>query len=77
MEGCNGKLDRYNDLKIYKMLTVYQTVETPVTSACLSVARLELNTYHVQNTLLHIKSAERHKHYMLVIMEYCYIDKGS
>ena len=77
MEGCTGKLDRYNDRKIYEMLTLNETVETPVTSTCVSAAYLDSKTDHIQNKLLHIESAERYKHHMQVIMGYCYIDKGS
>ena len=77
MEGCSGKLDRYNDRNIYEMLTLNETLETPVTSICVSVAYLDLKTDHIQNKLLHIESVERYKHHLQVIMRYCCIDKGS
>ena len=38
MEGCTGKLDCYDDRKIYEMLTLNETVETPVTPTCVSGA---------------------------------------
>jgi hypothetical protein len=39
-----------------------------VTSARLSVVCLDLKTYHMQNKLLHVESAERYKHNIQVIM---------
>jgi hypothetical protein len=77
MEGCNGKLDRYNDRKISRKLSIDKTVETPVTSFCLSIDCLKSKTDRMSNKSLHIESAARYKHYMQVMMGYCYIDKGS
>jgi hypothetical protein len=54
-EGCNGKPNRYNSRKICELLPVNETVETPVTSACLSVASLDFKTDHMKNKPLHIK----------------------
>jgi hypothetical protein len=46
MEGCNDKLDRYNDRTKCEVLTLNETVETPATSTCLSVTCLDINTGH-------------------------------
>jgi hypothetical protein len=42
-----------------------------VTSTCLAVDCLELNTEHMLNKLLHIESAAKYKHYMQEMMDYC------
>jgi hypothetical protein len=47
MEGCNDKLDRYNDRTTCEVLTLNETVETPATSTCLSVTCLDINTGHI------------------------------
>jgi hypothetical protein len=53
MVNCIGKLvNCYNDRKICEMLTVNETVETPVTSACWSGACLDIMTDHMQNKFL-------------------------
>jgi hypothetical protein len=72
-----GKLDRCNDHKICGKLPVNETVETSVTSTCLSVDCLESKTDRMLNKLLHTGSAERYIQHMQVKMEYCYIGKGS
>jgi hypothetical protein len=50
-EGCMGKHDICNDLKICGELSVNETVETPVISTSLSVDCLELKTDHMSNKL--------------------------
>jgi hypothetical protein len=50
--------------------------ESPVTSTNLSVAYLDLKTDRMQNEFMHVKSDERYRHHMQVIMEYHYLDKG-
>jgi hypothetical protein len=74
MEGSTGKLDRCNDRKICGKSSMYVTVETPVTSTCLSVDCLELKTDRMLNKPLYIESAARHKHHMQM-MEHRYIWK--
>jgi hypothetical protein len=46
MEGCNDKLDRYNNRTTCEVLTWNETVETLATSACLSVTCLDIYTGH-------------------------------
>jgi hypothetical protein len=48
-----GKLNRCNDLKICGKLVVIETLETPLTPACLSIDCLELKTDRMSNKLLH------------------------
>jgi hypothetical protein len=55
-EGCIGKLDCCNDCKICGKLPVIETVETPVTSTCLSADCLDLQTDRMTNKLLHTDS---------------------
>jgi hypothetical protein len=76
-KGCMGKYDRCNDHKIYGKLSVDDTVETPVTSTCLSVDFIELETYGMSNKFLHTKSISRYILHMSVKLEYYYIGKGS
>jgi hypothetical protein len=76
-EGCIGKLDRYYDRRICGKLSVNETVETPVTSTCLSADCLELKTDRMSNKLLHTESAARYKHHMKVKFEYGYIGKEN
>ena len=62
MEGCNDKLDRYNDRTACEVMSLNETVETPATSTCLSVTCLDINIWViVENKLLHIKSVESRK----------------
>ena len=58
-ESCIGKLDRCNDRKICGKLSVNETVETSVTSTCLSEDSEQAHAY-------------RNKHQMQVKLEYCY-----
>jgi hypothetical protein len=51
MEGCSSKLD-HMDSAICGMLSVKETVENRVSSACLSVACFDLKTDHTHKTLL-------------------------
>jgi hypothetical protein len=53
------------------------TVETPVTSTCLSVDFLELQTDGMSKNLLHTESTAKCIHHMLVKLEYHYIGKES
>jgi hypothetical protein len=46
MEGCNDKLDCYNDRTTCEVLSLNETVETPATSTCLSVTCLDINKGH-------------------------------
>jgi hypothetical protein len=75
--GCIGKLDRCDDRKICEKLPVNETVETPLTSTCLSVDCVELQTDRMSNKLLHIESVARYKHHMQYRLEYCYSGKES
>jgi hypothetical protein len=53
MEDCNDKLDRYNDGKICRMLSVNETVETPVTLIGLSVVwRCQSHQLFLKNAFL-------------------------
>jgi hypothetical protein len=76
-ESCMGKLDRCNDRKICGKLPVNETVETPVTSTCLSASCLGLKTDRMSNKLLDTESAARYKHHMQVKVEYFYIGMES
>jgi hypothetical protein len=76
-EICIGKLERCNDRKICGKLPIIETVETPVTSTCLSADCLQLKTDHKSNKLLYTDSAARYKHHMQVKLEYSYIGKES
>jgi biotin synthase-related radical SAM superfamily protein len=49
MEGCTGKLDRYNDHKICDLQSVKETVEIVIT---LEVC-VDLKTDHMENRLKH------------------------
>jgi hypothetical protein len=51
-----GNLYRCNDHNIYGKLPVNETVETRVTSTCLSADCLELNTDCILNKLLYTES---------------------
>jgi hypothetical protein len=56
------------------MLSANETVETSVTSICLSVACFKIKTDHMQNKLLYIESSVRYEYHIVhVMMEYCYI----
>jgi hypothetical protein len=52
MEGCNDKLDRYNDCTMCEVLSLNEPVETPATSTCLSVTCLDINTGHSREQTL-------------------------
>jgi hypothetical protein len=73
MEGCIGKLDRYNDRKIWWKLSLNETVETHVIN--LFISRLPQLKYLSPNKPLCIESAMRYKHHMHVMMEHCYTGK--
>ena len=70
-EGCIGKLDCCNDHEICEKLSSYKTIETPMTSTCLSVDFLKEKTDHMSNKPLHTKSAVRNKYHIQVTLEYC------
>jgi hypothetical protein len=76
-EGSIGKIDSYNKPRICRNMSVNETVDTPVTSTCLSVHCLELKINHMWKKLLYTKSAAICKHHMQVKLEYCYIGKES
>jgi hypothetical protein len=63
MEVCTGKLNRYKDRKLYEMLTLNETVQTTVTSSCLSITCLNLKIDRTQNKLLHNNTDEKYKHH--------------
>jgi hypothetical protein len=69
-EGCIDKLHRCNDRNICGKLPLNETVETPVTSTCVSLDCLELKTDRMSNKLLHTESAAKYKHHMQVKLEY-------
>jgi hypothetical protein len=79
MKVCTDKLNRHSDPKNCGKLHVNESVETTVTATCLSVACLDLKTYHIQRKSLIIKPAAKYKHHNFIqmIMEYCSIDKGN
>jgi hypothetical protein len=58
LEGCIGKLDRYNNHEICRILPVNETVEIPVTSTCLSVDCLKLKTDRIEQALAYGISCE-------------------
>ena len=56
MVGQIGKLNYYNDHRIYEMLPLNVIVEMPATTTCLQVACLDLKKNdHTQNKLLRIE----------------------
>ena len=52
-ESCIGKLDRCNDRKICGKLSVNETVQTSVTSTCLSEDCIELKFDRMSSKLMH------------------------
>jgi hypothetical protein len=56
-KGCMSKKDCCNDHKIYGKLPVNETVETPITSTCLSVDYLELKSDCMPSKPLHNEQA--------------------
>jgi hypothetical protein len=56
---------------------VNETVETPVTSTCLSVDCLKLQADRMSNEFLHTESAVRYKYHMQVKMGYFYLHVGK
>jgi hypothetical protein len=70
-EGCIGKLDRCNNCRICKTLSVNETVETLVKSTYFSIDYLKLKMYRMQNKPIHIESAAGIKaSYDIVIYKY-------
>ena len=65
-ESCIGKLDRCNDRKICGKLSVNETVETPVTSTCLSADCIELKFDRMSSKLMHTELPARYKHQMQI-----------
>ena len=58
MEGCNDKLDSYNDRTMCKVLSLNEKVETPATSTCLSVTCLDIDTGHSREQTLEYRISQ-------------------
>jgi hypothetical protein len=61
---CTGKLNRFNDRKIYKMLTENATEETLVTSPCFSVVCLDFENLSYGEQALAYQINEVNTHYI-------------
>jgi hypothetical protein len=58
---------------LHQTLQVHETIETPVTSTCLSFTSLEWKTDRMSNKLLCTKSVASYKHRMQMMIEHYYI----
>jgi hypothetical protein len=65
-KGCMGKYGCCNDHKLYRKVHANETIESSVTSTCLSVDCHELKTDCMSNKLLHTKSTAKYIHFIQV-----------